>query len=103
MFVFMSTGTTSSFSSDFEVALFLEFGDEFNNAGESSSVDDNANGTYPLRLLGDVNSLNSWNLRGTFIRMSHFKVLYEMRHGMKPLRRSSGSYEGNLELILVMG
>ena len=26
-----------------------------------------------------------------------------MRHGTEPLRRSSGSYEGNLELILVMG
>ncbi|KAJ9551281.1 hypothetical protein OSB04_015326 [Centaurea solstitialis] len=35
--------------------------------------------------------------------MSHFEVPYEMRHGREPLRRSSGSYEGSFELILVMG
>uniref|UniRef100_A0A804L7W6 Uncharacterized protein n=1 Tax=Musa acuminata subsp. malaccensis TaxID=214687 RepID=A0A804L7W6_MUSAM len=26
-----------------------------------------------------------------------------MRHGTEPLRRSSGSYEGNFRLILFMG
>ncbi|KAK2978556.1 hypothetical protein RJ640_006675 [Escallonia rubra] len=34
---------------------------------------------------------------------SHFEVPYEMRHGREPLRRSSGSYEGSFEPILVMG
>ena len=40
----MSTGTMSSFSSNFKEtdALFLEFNDEFNNAG-SSLMDDNLN------------------------------------------------------------
>ena len=40
----MSTGTMSSFSSGFEEtdAMFLEFGDDLNTAGGSSSMGDNS-------------------------------------------------------------
>ena len=40
----MSTGTMSSFSSGFEetYVLFLQLGDKLNNAGGSSSVDENS-------------------------------------------------------------
>ena len=40
-----------------------------------------------------------WNI----MKESRFEVPYEMRHGAEPLRRSSGGYKGNFELILVMG
>ncbi|KAA0053195.1 CACTA en-spm transposon protein [Cucumis melo var. makuwa] len=55
---FIDDGTISSFSSDFKetYALFLQFGNKFNNVeGSSSKV------LNPFRLLGNVNSLNSWS------------------------------------------
>ncbi|KAL4013441.1 hypothetical protein IC575_025611 [Cucumis melo] len=69
----MSTGTMSSFLSDFDEtdAMFLEFTEDLNNpTGGSSLMGDNSVLLNHIRLLGDMQIIDScsWSARFTPIR-----------------------------------